>query len=135
AVAAAHDRGILLGDLSFGNVMVVEDGTRVQLIDLEAAVREGVDDELGIYTIGLASPETIATSRYDRANDLHALGSLMLGSIMVVNNAVGFHRPALERFLNALGTDLGLPAELIDLIGDLTSATEHDVHAVLARIE
>jgi hypothetical protein len=135
AVAAAHDRGILLGDLSFGNVMVVEDGTRVQLIDLEAAVREGVDAELGIYTIGLASPQTIATGRYDRANDLHALGSLMLGSIMVVNNAVGFHRPALERFLSALGSDLGLPAELLDLIADLTSATEHDAHAVLARIE
>lgn len=135
AVAAAHDRGILLGDLSFGNVMVVEDGTRVQLIDLEAAVREGVDEQLGIYTIGLASPQTVQTSRYDRANDLHALGSLMLGSLMVVNNAVGFHRPALERFLGALGTDLGLPPELLALIADLTEGTAGDAHAVLARIE
>jgi hypothetical protein len=135
AVAAAHDRGILLGDLSFGNVMVVDDGTRVQLIDLEAAVREGVDEQLGIYTIGLASPETVRTSRYDRGNDLHALGSLMLGSLMVVNNVVGFHRPALERFLGALGTDLGLPPELLTLIADLTDGAERDAHAVLARID
>ena len=135
AVAAAHDRGIVLADLSFGNVMVVDEGTRVQLIDLEAAVREGVDEQLGIYTIGLASPETVQSSRSDRANDLHALGSLMLGSLMVVNNVVGFHRPALARFLGSLSTDLALPAELIELIGDLTDGSADDAHAVLARIE
>lgn len=137
AIAAAHERGILLGDLSFGNVMVVDGGTRVQIIDLEAAVREGVDEQLGIYTLGLASPRTVATSRYDRANDYHALGMLMLGSMMVVNNAIGYDRSALRRFLPALGRDLELPPALVDLIADLVAedAPAPVADDVLARID
>lgn len=135
AIVAAHARGILLGDLSFGNVMVVDGGTRVQLIDLEAAVQEGVDEELGIYTTGLASPTTVRTGRYDRANDYHALGSLMLGSLMVVNNVVGYHRPALARFLESLGDDLRLPVELIELVADLTSGEEPHPQSVLDRLD
>ena len=132
---AAHERGILLGDLSFGNVMVVDGATRVRLIDVEAAVQTGVDEELGIHTVGLASPRTIQTGRYDRANDYHALGSLSFGSLMVVNNAVGFHRPSFARFLAALGDDLALPAELLALIGDLTGDGELAGDEVLARID
>ncbi len=135
AIAAAHERGILLGDLSFTNVMLVDGARRVQIIDLEAAVREGVDEQLGIYTTGLASPNTVRTRRYDRANDYHGLGSLMLGSLMVVNNVVGYHRPALQRFLDALAADLALPADLVELITDLTSGEEPHPQSVLDRID
>ncbi len=58
AIAAAHERGILLGDLSFTNVMVTDDDTTVKIIDLEAAVEEGVDPQLGVYTLGISSPRT-----------------------------------------------------------------------------
>lgn len=137
AIAAAHERGILLGDLSFTNVMVVEGDRTVKVIDLEAAVQEGVDPELGIHTIGYASPRTVRTNRYDRANDYHALGALMLGSLMVVNGAVGYHRPALPRFLDALATDLALPHALVELIAELTDeAADHwDPQEVLERID
>ncbi len=137
AIAVAHDRGILLGDLSFTNVIVVDDERTAKLIDLEAAVQEGVDRELGIHTVGMASPRCVATDRYDRANDYHALGSMMLGSLMVVNNAVGFDRPALGRFLGALATDLALPPALVALIADLTDerAVDPDPGEVLARID
>ncbi|MFJ5921440.1 class III lanthionine synthetase LanKC [Kitasatospora sp. NPDC092948] len=119
AVAAAHARGILLGDLSYTNVHLTKDG-RAVLLDLEAAVREGVDPHLGVHTIGLASPRLRATNHYDRANDWHCLGALIFSSVMVVNNIVGFHRPAQDRFLDALAEDLALPAELSALIRDLT---------------
>lgn len=135
AIDAAHRRGILLGDLSFTNVMVDAGDTRARIIDLEAAVRDGTDPELGLYTVGLSSPRTIATGRYDRANDYHALGALMLGSLAVVNNAIGYHRPALPRFLASLSSDLDLPPELTDLIGDLMDPdSEPDAAGIAAGI-
>ncbi|GAA2742054.1 class III lanthionine synthetase LanKC [Kitasatospora cinereorecta] len=139
AVAAAHARGILLGDLSYTNVHVTEDGTSVVLLDLEAAVREGEDPHLGVHTVGLASPRLRATNRYDRAGDWHAFGSLILSSVMVVNNTTGFHRPALPRFLDALADDLALPGELIALIRDLTEPdavdADFDPAEILKRID
>ncbi|WP_033825653.1 class III lanthionine synthetase LanKC [Kitasatospora sp. MBT63] len=126
AVAAAHERGILLGDLSYTNAFVSPDGATVRILDLETAVREDEDHHLGIYTVGLASPRLVATDRYDRAADWHALGALVLSSLMVVNNTTGFHRPALPRFLAALAEDLALPAELVDLVGWLTDAAATD---------
>ncbi|MFJ5229463.1 class III lanthionine synthetase LanKC [Kitasatospora sp. NPDC088391] len=138
AVAAAHARGILLGDMSHTNVHVVGDGTEVVLIDLEAAVREGVDPHLGVHTVGIASPRLRATNHYDRAGDWHALGALMLSSVMVVNNTTGFHRPTQDRFLDALTEDLALPAELPALIRELTDPeavdADFDPEAVIARI-
>ncbi|MFJ8439522.1 class III lanthionine synthetase LanKC [Kitasatospora griseola] len=138
AVAVAHRRGILLGDLSHTNVHVTEDG-RAVLLDLESAVREGVDPHLGVHTVGLASPRLRATNRYDRANDWHCLGALMLSSIMVVNNTTGFHRPAQDRFLDALAEDLALPAELTALIRDLTDPEavdgDTDPDELLKRID
>ncbi|MEU7909241.1 class III lanthionine synthetase LanKC [Actinoplanes sp. NPDC049118] len=122
AIAAAHRRGILLGDLSHTNVLVDPDGDRVRIIDLEAAVRDGTDVHLGIHTSGLGSPRLVATRRYDRANDWHALGGLMLGSIQLATSTIGFHRPALRRHLDALADDLALPTELVKLIGDLMDA-------------
>ncbi|MFJ5881269.1 class III lanthionine synthetase LanKC [Kitasatospora cineracea] len=119
AVEAAHRRGILLGDLSFTNVIVHPDGLSVRIIDLEAAVEEGVDAHTGLRTVGLASPRMVATGRYDRAHDWHTVGAILLSSLMAVNNTVGFHRPALPRFLHALAEDLALPAELTALITDL----------------
>ncbi|MFG2692668.1 class III lanthionine synthetase LanKC [Kitasatospora sp. NPDC048407] len=138
AVAAAHRRGILLGDLSYTNVHITKDG-RAVLLDLEAAVREGIDPHLGVHTIGLASPRLRATNRYDRANDWHCLGALIFSSVMVVNNTIGFHRPAQERFLDALTEDLALPAELASLIRDLTDPEavdgDFDPDELLKRID
>ncbi|MCC9305834.1 class III lanthionine synthetase LanKC [Kitasatospora sp. RB6PN24] len=120
AIEAAHQRGILLGDLSYTNVYVDPDGHSITIIDLEAAVREDVDPHLGVFTMGSASPRLLATRRYDRAADWHALGALIFSSLMVVNSTVGFHRPVLPRFLAELAADLALPGELIALVQDLT---------------
>ncbi|MFD9130119.1 class III lanthionine synthetase LanKC, partial [Kitasatospora sp. NPDC059571] len=139
AVAAAHDRGILLGDLSYTNVHVTEGGSAAVVLDLETAVEDGKDPHLGVHTVGLASPRLTATNRYDRAADYHALGALILSSVMVVNNTTGFHRPALDRFLDALAADLALPAELPALIRRLTDPdavdADFDPAEVLAEID
>ena len=132
AIDAAHRAGVLIGDVSFTNVLVTDGDTRVVLIDLEAAVAEG-DAFLGMYTIGLSSPRMAGATGYDRANDYHALGALMLGSIAVVNSTVGFHRPTLPGFLDALSEDLGLPPELPALIANLMDEQDLEPAADVVR--
>jgi hypothetical protein len=50
AVAAFHERGIALCDLSPSNVVVSSDTKRVRLIDFEGAYEAGVDIELDLMT-------------------------------------------------------------------------------------
>ncbi|WP_457033058.1 class III lanthionine synthetase LanKC [Kitasatospora sp. P5_F3] len=126
AVDLAHQRGILLGDLSYTNVIVQPGGESIRIIDLETAVQEGEDVHLGVHTVGLASPRMVATGRYDRAHDWHTVGAIILSSLMVVNNTIGFHRPALPRFLRELAADLALPADLVELIEDLMDETAEE---------
>jgi hypothetical protein len=138
AIAAAHERDIVLGDLSFNNVLVADGGSTVRIIDLEAATADDGLPGLGIYSIGLSSPRMIETRVYDRANDYHALGAFMFGSVMVANSLVGFHRPAWRGYLRALANDLALPGELVTLIVDLvdpTATTAPDPDQVRARID
>src|SRR5438105_14906161 len=80
----------------------------------------------------------IETRVYDRANDYHALGAFMFGSVMVANGLVGFHRPAWPGYLRALANDLALPEELVALIVDLvdpTATMAPDPVQVRARID
>lgn len=127
AIAAAHERGIVLGDISFTNIMVVQDpdGTeRIKVIDLEAAVRPGTDPALPIYTKGLASERFVRTGVSDEANDWHALGGILLGSLALVHTMLGFHPGALDAMLDSLAADLGVPAELTALIRELRDTSD-----------
>jgi len=132
AIAAAHRRGIILTDLSFMNVMVDADD-RVRIIDLEAAVREGVDPAPGLYTPGY-SPQPTAGSPPSRGDDYAALGAMMFGSLMLANSLVGFYPPAMPRFLAELAGDLGVPDDLIALIGDLASGAPPEPDVISKRL-
>ncbi|WP_406457176.1 class III lanthionine synthetase LanKC [Streptomyces sp. NBC_01622] len=132
AIAAAHSRGIVLADLSFMNVMV-DDHDRVRVIDLEGAVQEGIDPSPGLYTPGYSSRRA-NESAPAAADDYAALGAMMFGSVMLNNSMVGFHPPALPRFLAEFKRDLALPDDLIALISDLTSGTPPEPDTIGKRI-
>ena len=117
AIVGAHERGIVLGDLSFTNVLVSEG--RIQLCDLEASTQEGVDVEVGLHTPGLS-----VSGVSGQANDWYAFGSIIFGSIMLAHGFVGFHPPARRRFLDELTADLGLPDDLVALVDDLMERPE-----------
>lgn len=132
AIAAAHARGVVLGDLSFTNVLVGEDD-RVVICDLETARRDGVDPPLGLHTPGMS-----ATGVSERANDYFALGSLLFGSIMLAHGMTALHPPSRPRFLADLREDLGLTDELIGLIDELSTRPdrfEADPRRASASIE
>ncbi|HEY3004855.1 MAG TPA: class III lanthionine synthetase LanKC [Kribbellaceae bacterium] len=125
AIAGAHERGVVLADLSFTNVLI-DDGPDgddpdrgLVIIDLEASIREGVDEPMGLSTPGVANPNVIEDGTADRAGDWYALGALMLGSLHPVNSAVGYRPDLLPGFLAAMDADLALPAGLTGLIRDL----------------
>lgn len=120
AIAAAHRAGIVLGDLSWTNVLVEEATGRIRVIDLEGAIEEGVDPQLGLFTKGISSPDMVASGTCRQRDDWYALGSMMFGAIMLANNLVGYHPPALARVLDEVCRDLGVPADLPELVRELT---------------
>ncbi|MFC8248548.1 class III lanthionine synthetase LanKC [Streptomyces chartreusis] len=118
ALKAAHQRGIVLGDISFSNVVVTDD-FKIQIIDMECGVKEGVDPSVGLHTPGMATDQTMRSGICDRANDFYGLGAIMFGSIMLAHSITGLHKPAGPRFLAALTDDVSLSHEFIALINEL----------------
>jgi len=117
ALAGAHARDVLVADLSFTNVLV-DESNQIKLIDLEAAVRIGRDQPLGFYTPGVSNIDA-QYGEADLASDYYGLGALMLGSIMLINNAVGYNPASLPSFLDQLAQDMSLPTELVSIVYDL----------------
>lgn len=117
ATAAAHKRGVVLGDLSFTNIIVQEDG--IKLFDLETA-SEGLD----AAPIGLNTPGMFLENKTPQANDYYALGVLIFGSLVLSYGMVGLHTPAMSRFLDELAADVDLPPALLDLIRNLVESPE-----------
>ncbi|MBM9508897.1 class III lanthionine synthetase LanKC [Actinacidiphila acididurans] len=118
AIAYAHERGIVLGDLSMTNVMVTPDD-RVRIIDLESAFHEGVDHGAGLSTPGMVTRRALAARHGDRRTDYYALGAVMLATVFACqqNDIVEHDLPL--RLLGEVAADLALPAELVSLITDL----------------
>jgi serine/threonine protein kinase len=121
AIRTAHERNIILGDLSFGNV-IVRDETEIAILDLESGAEEEVDPTVGLFTPGYSSPFSTQVGVNDRTNDYYALGALIFGSLLIANGTIAIHRPARRRFLDTLSTDLALPNELVELVEDLFDA-------------
>lgn len=118
ALAAAHERGVALGDLSPTNIIVSGQGW-VRLIDLESAVEDGVDAQLGLQTRGYAAPSRLAAGVADAAGDRYGLGAVIFMTLMVANGFVALHPPGQARFLAELKVDLGLSDDLVALVNDL----------------
>ena len=118
AIAAAHERGIVLGDLSPANIMVTPDD-RIRIIDLESAFREGVDEGAGLSTPGMVTRRAMAAKHGDRRTDYYALGGLILASVLACHLSDMIEHEMPLRLLRAVAEDLALPAELVRLITDL----------------
>ncbi|SEG54137.1 Protein kinase domain-containing protein [Actinacidiphila yanglinensis] len=118
AIAACHERGIVLGDLSATNIMVTEDD-RIRIIDLESAFHEGVDRGAGLSTPGLVTLRARAAGCGDRRTDYYALGGLLLSCVLACQQSDVVDHAIPLRLLAEVAADLALPAELVELITDL----------------
>lgn len=137
AVAAAHERGVVLGDLSPTNVMVADDDT-VRCIDLESAEFDGAAQGAGLTTPGMANRRTRDSGTADRRNDYYALGALMLCSVLACHQTAAVDHGIAGRLLDRLAADLGLPEDLVTLINDLRADDDDavpDPHLLRKRLD
>ena len=135
AITNAHEQGIILGDLSFTNIIITE-GSKIRIVDLECAIEEGQDPQVGLHTPGVTSPEDQRSGISDRANDYYALGAITFGSIMLANSMMNFYPPAGPRFLKEVSVDVGMPEESVVLIQELMAPASSQVfERTVAAIE
>ncbi|SEO32444.1 Serine/threonine protein kinase [Luteibacter sp. UNC138MFCol5.1] len=122
AVERVHAAGVSLGDLSFHNCIVMRDGD-IRLIDMEAAVEDGLDMPLDVRTPGFASPRPRREEPVDtRAEDAYAFGSNLLAAMMPMNAMLPLDRDAALRFTRTMCRDMGYPMVFVETIDALLSS-------------
>ncbi len=121
ALAVLHERHLVFSDLSHYNVIVLDGGAEVRLIDFEGAHEQGVDLPTLLFTPGFASARTLEEGSVTPEDDLFSLGSLMLAGLIPINSTLMLESEVYPRFLAAMERDLGLPAPLSRCIRGLLS--------------
>jgi tRNA A-37 threonylcarbamoyl transferase component Bud32 len=118
AVAALHERGIVLADLSPHNVLIVEEERRVCLIDYEGAFELGVDTPTNLATPGFVSPERNGRRNAVpvREDDWFALGAMMLSFIFPITVFLQLDPTAAAHAVREICRDARLPDEITGLI-------------------
>lgn len=115
ALKALHHRGIIFGDLSPNNVVVLPD-LSVKLIDFEGAHDPEVDQPVSIYTPGFAPPDRNSRNSITVEDDLYALGALMLYILFPINTLMYLKPMSASDFLRSIESDFGLPQKLTNII-------------------
>ncbi|MBB6098595.1 serine/threonine protein kinase [Deinobacterium chartae] len=119
AVAAAHARGVVLGDLSVMNVMVTDaHGEDLRLIDLEGAWQPGEDPPAHLRTPGFCAPEQ---RRGDSSfeSDRYALGAVMLASLFPVTALIELDAGKAESLIRTFAYEMRLPAAAANVLRGL----------------
>lgn len=116
ALETIHAARITLGDFSFHNIMVQDDG-RVRIIDLEAAVEEGMDRPSGLCTPGFASRAPHRDTHEPAcAEDRYAFGANLFAALMPVNAMLPLDPEAAPRFARWLCDGMGYPEALVEAV-------------------
>lgn len=114
AIKFAHDKGIVLGDISLNNIMVSKTG-EISIIDVEGAFYiEDASSYIGIVTPGFFKKNTEYADKKDM--DWYAFGAIMLGTLFIANGIVHLQPKALSRYCKELSRDTGIPDEIFDII-------------------
>lgn len=142
ALSSAHERGIIIGDVSAKNILVDPDTYEVSLVDLEAArliEPDGTEGHLA-ETVPLYTPGFVTANRDDRASgfsdDLFGLAAIM-GYLIFPISVMTFLRPATLGLFRGLVKDLGWPIGIADVIEGLAndSITLGEARSTLGRLE
>ncbi len=112
-----HERHIIFSDLSFLNVLVLdEEGEDLRLIDFEGAYEEGVDVPTHLFTPGFTPDEAMDRGMARREDDYYALGGLLMAGLFPMNAFLVLDRTGYERHLRAFQEDFALPEGIAELI-------------------
>lgn len=116
AIEAFHRRGIVLRDVTTGNVLVRPDGT-VCLIDLEFAWdrNAGQPFALRINTPGFASPGQVAGDAPREEDDLYALGAVIVEMCSFLTTGLALNREGFLAMAALAMNEIGMPRELLEV--------------------
>jgi serine/threonine protein kinase len=114
AVEEYHRRGIILRDLTAGNVLVRPDRS-VCIIDFEFAWERDGDQPWapGIHTPGAASPQQMAGQPPTEADDFHAIGAIIVEMCSMMTPGLGLNRDGVLAAAEMMMDEVGLPRELL----------------------
>jgi len=120
ALIVVHERKVVLRDLTRSNVMFTVDRDEVRFIDLELAYElDGDDPVLPGWTIGYASKQQLDSELPTSAEDIYALGALVLDMITFTASGLPLNRRGIMRGLRLTLRDLGLPMVLYEVVDGL----------------
>lgn len=111
-----HRRGVILRDLSSGNVLVRKDRT-LCFIDFEYAWEKDGGDEFaaGIHTPGFASPGQKAGELPAEADDWHSLGAIVVEMCSMLAPELELNPDGVLRAAEMMMDEVGLPHVLLDV--------------------
>ena len=124
AIHVLHQRRIVFSDLSHYNVLVLDEGKEIRLIDFEGAYEQGVDVASIVYTPGFASPKTLDQNTANQKDDCYTVGSLMMSALLPMNGLLVMRPQAYRAFLDAMIQDIALPRPIADCIARLMGQDE-----------
>jgi len=114
-IAKIHEMGIVIGDISMSNIIVEDaENGKVRMIDFEGAWEIGKDSPPNVKTPGFSSDKS--QEEYGKENDIFALGAIMLGTLLSINNVFDVESSLKNVFIDSLGHDLGIPNSILKLI-------------------
>lgn len=134
ALDALHERGIIFGDVSPNNIIVLPDQS-VVLVDLEGAYEAEVGVTHQLFTNGFTSSKVFTRDHLSFVDDYYAVGCVMLWLIIPINAILDVKPDAPAIFLDFLRSDYGLPTELRDTILALMDASEERRPSLRAIVE
>jgi serine/threonine protein kinase len=115
-VEMLHQHGIIFGDLSPNNLLVMSGSTELKIIDFEGAQQIGVDAPVGIYTPGFASRSRISSGAATFADDYYAVGAVLSSCLFPLNGLTQFRSDALKDVVLSIKKDLNLSEEVAGTI-------------------
>jgi serine/threonine protein kinase len=136
-----HERGIVFMDLSMNNILIVDEGRSLKLIDFEGAFEPAIEKPTYIFTPGFVSYKDMMRQEYRFESDYYAFGALMIAYILPINGMLTVDPTVHLRFLRSICEDFGLPGEFLDVINGLLDpepakrTTLTEVIAALAHMQ
>jgi hypothetical protein len=130
AVEAVHARGLILGDISPGNVLVNEDSGEIALVDFEGTCSPETDSEVAPYAsqwfnAGFRKPERRPLRTLEPFDDFYALGMLLYNLVCPIQTLFELTNADPFRILDHL-VEEGLPCEARRIIQALVEGHSND---------
>lgn len=116
-----HQRNIVFGDLSTGNLIVVKGRHELKLIDFEGAYELGVDESVSLFTPGFASRERMSGKQATFFDDYYGMGAVILAYLLPLNGLFQLNAAARGEAIKSVAQDIGLPDEIVKMILDLVN--------------